>query len=241
MNCIIVDDEPLARDEMQALIEDVSQIKILGKFSNAPTAVNFLKENEVDLIFLDIEMPMMTGLEFAAQLPRHTLTIFTTAYPQYALKSYELDVIDYLLKPIDKARLEKAINKAEIYRKLLSDDTEKNTVEANTVDFLLIKSERRFHRINFGDIKFIEGLKDYVVMYVGNQKVITAMNLKTIHQKLPQHLFLRVSKSYVVNIKYIDSFDHRSIYIGESEIPLGEVYKKDFFSIYSSGTLNPEE
>ncbi|MBS0027642.1 LytR/AlgR family response regulator transcription factor [Chitinophaga sp. 22321] len=241
MNCIIVDDEPLAREQMHTLIKEVSRLEILGKFSNAPTALEFLKENEVDLIFLDIEMPMVTGLQFAAQLPRQTLTIFTTAYPQYALKSYELDAIDYLLKPIEKTRLEKAINKAEVYRKLLSDDTEKSIVESNTVDFLLVKSERKFHRINFADIRFIEGLKDYVVMYVGNQKLITAMNLKTVHQKLPQHLFLRVSKSYVVNTKYIDSFDHRTIFLGDFEIPLGEVYKKDFFSIFSGGSLNPEE
>jgi len=241
MNCIIIDDEPLAREEMQALIKDISQIEILGKFSNAPMALDFLKLNEVDLIFLDIEMPMVTGLDFAAQLSKQTLIIFTTAYPQYALKSYELDAIDYLLKPIEKARLEKAISKAEAFRKLLSDDTEKNTVEANTTDSLLIKADRRFYKINFKDIKYIEGLKDYVVIYTGNQKLITAMNLKTIHQKMPQNIFLRVSKSYVVNKNYIESFDHHSIYLDGTEIPLGEVYKKDFFSIYSGGSLNPEE
>lgn len=241
MKCIIVDDEPLAREEMQALIKEVSQTEVLGVFANALTALEFLKTNEVDLIFLDIEMPMVTGLEFAAKLPRQVLTIFTTAYPQYAFKSYELDAIDYLLKPIDKSRLEKAISKAEVFRKLLSDETEKNTVQANTGDFLIIKSERRFHRVNFSDIKLIEGLKDYVVIYAGNQKLITAMNLKTIHLKIPQDLFIRVSKSYVVNLNYIDSFDHRNIYLGESEIPLGEVYKRDFFRIYSGGSLNPEE
>ncbi len=241
MNCIIVDDEPLAREEMQSLIKEVSQVEILGKFSNAPTALNFLKENEVDLIFLDIEMPMVTGLEFAAKLPKKALTVFTTAYPQYALKSYELDAIDYLLKPIAKERLEKAINKAETYKRLLSDDTEKGIIEAGSGDFLLIKSERRFYRINFSDIKYIEGLKDYVVIYTANQKLITAMNLKTIHQKIPQDIFLRVSKSYVININYIESFDHHSIYISGSEISLGEVYKKDFFAIYSGGILNPGE
>lgn len=241
MNCIIVDDEPLAREEMQALIKDVSNIEILGKFSNALTALNFLKENKVDLVFLDIEMPKVTGLDFATQLPEQTLTIFTTAYPQYALKSYELDAIDYLLKPVEKKRLEKAINKAQVYRKLLSDTTEKSTIEANTGDFLLIKSDRRFHKINFSNIIYIEGLKDYVVIYAGNQKLITAMNLKTIHQKLPQHLFLRVSKSYVVNINHINSFDHHNVYIGDSEVPLGDVYKKDFFMTYTGGSLNPED
>lgn len=240
MNCIIVDDEPLARDELQAQIKEISKVEILGKFSNAPSALAFLKENDVDLIFLDIEMPMVTGLEFASQLPKKALIIFATAYSQYALDSYELDAIDYLLKPIAKERLEKAINKAETYKKLLSDDTEKSIIEGGTDDFLIIKSERRFHRINFSDIRYIEGLKDYVVMYTTSQKLITAMNLKNIHQKMPQNIFLRVSKSYIVNINYVESFDHHSIFIGGYEISLGEVYKKEFFSIYSGGTLNLE-
>lgn len=241
MRCVIVDDEPLAREEMEELIKEVSQVEVVGVFSNALTTMEFLKTNQVDLIFLDIEMPMVTGLEFAAQLPKQILTIFTTAYSQYAFKSYELDAIDYLLKPIEKSRLEKAISKAEAYRSLLSDETEKNIVQSNTSDFLIIKSDRRFHRLNFSDVRFIEGLKDYVVIYAGNQKLITAMNLKTIHQKMPQHLFIRVSKSYVVNVNYIDSFDHHTVYVGESEIPLGEVYKRDFFKIYSGGSLSPEE
>ncbi|MBN9296271.1 MAG: response regulator transcription factor [Filimonas sp.] len=240
MNCIIVDDEPLAREEMHALIKEVSPIEVLGKFANAPAALEFIAANNVDLAFLDIQMPMVTGLEFATQLPKQTLTIFTTAYPQYALKSYELDAIDYLLKPVDKSRLEKAINKAEVYGQMLSDKTAKNTIESNTEQYLVIKAERKFYRINFADIRFVEGLKDYVVIYTRNQKLITAMNLKTIHQKMPQDTFLRVSKSYVLNKDFIDSFDHHTIYLGESEIPLGEVYKRDFFNIYSGGSLNPD-
>lgn len=240
MNCIIVDDEPLAREEMQAMLQEIAEVEILGKFPNATTAIDFLKDHEVDLVFLDIQMPMVTGLEFAAQLPKQSLVIFTTAYPQYALKSYELDAIDYLLKPIDKGRLGKAVSKASIYRQMLMEDASKNTIEANTDDFLLIKSERRFYKINFTDIKFIEGLKDYVVIYTRNQKLITAMNLKTIHQKIPQHIFLRVSKSYLVNKDYIESFDHHNIYVGESEIPLGDVYKYDFFKVYSQGSLSTD-
>ena len=240
MNCIIVDDEPLARQEMQALIKDVSDLEILGAFGNAPSATNFLKENKVDVIFLDIEMPMVTGLEFAMDLPKDTLIIFTTAYPKYALDSYELDAIDYLLKPIEKTRLEKAIDKAKLYKSLLSDETQKSTLEGDTSDFLIIKADRRFYKINFDDIRFIEGLKDYVIIHTGKQNLITAMNLKTIHQKVPQSSYLRVSKSYVVNINFIDSFDHHNIFLGETEIPLGEVYKKEFFRLYSGGALNPE-
>jgi len=238
MNCIIIDDEPLAREELQALLEEISEIEILAKFSNAVKALEFLKEHKVDLIFLDIEMPLMKGLEFAQQVPEQTLIIFTTAYPQYALKSYELDAIDYLLKPVDVNRLEKAVKKAVLYRELLSE--RKNTIESNTQDFLFIKADRRYHKIYFKDVWFVEGLKDYVIIHTKTQKLITAMNLKSMHQKLPLEDFIRVSKSYVVNLEYIDSFDNHTLYINESEIPLGEVYKKDFFDKYSGGTLRSE-
>lgn len=240
MNCLIIDDEPLARQEMQAMMTGIADINISGTFSNAPAALDFLQNNKTDLIFLDIEMPMVNGLEFAAQIPKDILTIFTTAYSKYAAKSYELDAIDYLLKPIDKDRLEKAIRKAKLYKNMLSTDTEKNEVEGNTDSFLLIKADRKFHRVNFEDMLFIEGLKDYVVIHTKRQKLITAMNLRTIHQRIPQQLFLRVSKSYLVNQSHIDSFDYHTIYIGETEIPLGEVYKKDFFQVYSGGAFNPD-
>ncbi len=238
MNCIIIDDEPLAREELQALLEEISDVEILAKFSNAVKALEFLKDHKVDLIFLDIEMPLMKGLEFAQQVPEHTLIIFTTAYPQYALKSYELDAIDYLLKPVDINRLEKAVKKAVLYRELLSE--KKNTIESNTQDFLFIKADRRYHKIYFKDVWFVEGLKDYVIIHTKNQKLITAMNLKSMHLKLPPEDFMRVSKSYVVNLEYIDSFDNHTLYVNESEIPLGEVYKKDFFEKYSGGTLRSE-
>jgi DNA-binding LytR/AlgR family response regulator len=225
---------------MAALVKEVSDLDIAGSFANAPNAVAFLKANTVDLLFLDIEMPGISGLEFAAQLPKETLVIFTTAYPQYALKSYELDAIDYLLKPVDKNRLEKAINKAKVYRKFLAADTEKNVIEGNTDSFLIIKADRKFHKILFNDIRYIEGLKDYVVIYTANQKLITAMNLKTFHQRVPPTTFLRVSKSYVVNKDYVESFDHQFVYLPGCEIPLGEVYKRDFFSVYSGGSVDPD-
>ena len=237
MNCIIIDDEPLARDEMEVLIREVSSLEVLKKFSNAFAATEYLAANEVDLLFLDIEMPGLNGVDFAARIPGKCLTIFTTAYPQYALRSYELDAIDYLLKPIDKGRLEKAIRKAGLYKSLLSDDMEKNTVEGNSGDYLFIKSERRFYKVNFKDIIYIEGLKDYVVMYTQNQKLITAMNIKTIYQKLPADLFFRVSKSFVVNMGYITSFDNHFVYVGDTDIPLGEIYRNDFFRRYSDGSL----
>lgn len=237
MNCIIVDDEPLAREGLENLIkETAADITITAKFSNAITAMDFLQSNSVDLVFLDIQMPKVTGIEFAEKLSSKTLIIFTTAYSQYALKSYELDAIDYLLKPIDKNRLQRAIDKAIMY-KLLSKDTVKNSIEASDKDFLFIKSDRRFYKIGVDDIRFIEGLKDYVVIYTQHQKLITAMNLKTIHQKIIASSFIRVSKSYIVNTNFIESFDSHTIFISEFEIPIGDVYKNDFFDQYSGGTL----
>ncbi len=236
MNCIIVDDEPLAREEMKVLVEEVSPLDVVGSFSNAFLALEFLKKNTVDLIFLDIQMPKVTGLEFAEQVTGETLIIFTTAYTQYALKSYELNAIDYLLKPIDNHRLKKAIHKSMMYKNLLLENS-KNTVEECTEDFLMIKAERRFYKINFESIRFIEGLKDYVVIYTDTTKLITAMNLKNIHLKIPPTIFLRVSKSYIVNVNHIESFDNHTIYIGEYEIPIGEVYKNAFFKNYTGGTL----
>lgn len=228
MNCIIVDDEPLAREGLEALLAEVSDIEVLGRFANAPTALAFLETTAPDVVFLDIQMPKVTGLEFAARVPATTMVIFTTAYSQYALQSYDLDAIDYLLKPIDKTRLRKAVAKATQYKALLSDQTEKSVVETGN-DFLLIKADRRYYKVNFDEILFIEGLKDYAVLYTQKQKLITAMNLKTIQQRLSPQDFMRVSKSYIVNLKGIDSFDTHNLYIGEHEVPLGEVFKNEFF------------
>ena len=232
MHCIIVDDEPLAREGLQSMIEEIADVNILGTFSNAPAAMAFLETNSIDLIFLDIQMPKVNGLEFAEKLPKQTLLIFTTAYSQYALKSYDLDAIDYILKPVDKTRLEKALKKAIAYKTLLSDDTDKTTIEKEADGFLLIKADRRYYKITPDDIRFIEGLKDYVVIHTKAQKLITAMNLKTFHQKLPAEKFLRVSKSYIVNLGAVDSFDTHNIYVSEHEIPLGENYKPEFIQRY---------
>jgi len=231
MNCIIVDDEPLAREEMKNLIEEISSIQIVGTFSNAISALECIKTNSVDLLFLDIEMPTVNGLDFAQSLPNDKLVILTTAYAQYALKSYELDAIDYLLKPINKDRLAKAIDKAIAYKKLLA------LKEKASEDALFIKSDRKYYKIAFTDIRFIEALKDYVVIYTRNNKLITAMNLKTIHQKLPVSLFARTSKSYLINLSFIDSFDNHTVYIDKFEIPIGEIYREAFFKQYTGGLL----
>lgn len=232
MNCIIVDNEPLAREGMLLLIQDIPEINVIGSFNGVNKAREFMSHNTVDLIFLDIQMPGINGLEFAQTITDETLIIFTTAYSQYALKSYEVDAIDYLVKPIIKDRLEKAIKKALVYHNLLAKGNDKGTIESTESDFILVKSDRKYHKILFKEILYIEGLKDYAVMYVNDHKIITAMNLKTISQHLPEETFIRVSKSYLVNSNHIDSFDNHTIYIKNTEIPIGEVYRKKFLDQY---------
>lgn len=235
MNCIIVDDEPLAREGLLMHLQSIPNITVSGSFNSAKKAFDFMQENRVDLVFLDIQMPGVSGLEFAATMPKESLLIFTTAYSQYALDSYEVDAIDYLVKPIAKERLEKAVNKAFTYRALLS---EHGTTESVENDFMLIKADRRYHKVLFKDILYIEGLKDYVVIYTEGNKITTAMNLKTVHSHLDSSIFARVSKSYLVNITHIDSFDNHTIYIRQFEIPIGDIFRKAFLEMYLGKDLS---
>ena len=231
MNCIIIDDEPLAREAIEILVKDTSQLNLLGMFNNALAASKFMEENPVDLIFLDIQMPGITGIEFARNISKRSLVIFTTAYSEYAVDSYEVDAIDYLIKPIDPERFHKAVNKAIAYHSLLLKE-EKENIEAGNTEYLFVKSERRYFKINYKDILFIEGLKDYVIIQLDEQRVITRMNLKNIFELLPKHDFLRVNKSYIVNTKHIDSFDNNDIFIKTHEIAIGNTYRDAFFEAF---------
>ncbi|SHK45855.1 LytR/AlgR family response regulator transcription factor [Epilithonimonas mollis] len=236
MNCIIIDDEPLAREELHSMLAEISGPTVIGSFSNALPAEQFLSEHEVDIVFLDIQMPKMTGLQFIEKISKSSLVIFTTAYPQYALESYELDAIDYLLKPFNNERLQKAVEKAQHYSDLLSANKE-NRVEKSTLEFLIVRSEKKFYKVNFADIKYIEGLKDYVIIHTKSQKIIASMNLKTIHQKIPLSNFIRVSKSYVINSDHIISFDSYSISFDDKAVPIGEIYKENFMKTFTNGLL----
>ena len=237
MTCIIVDDEPLARQGMEMNIAQVSSLELLGSFSNALAASDFIRKENVDLMFLDINMPELSGLDFLKSLRDSPLVIFTTAYPQYALESYELDALDYLVKPIRIERFLKAVNKAENHLKLLRNDSNNNSVEKIESDFVFIKADRKFFKIYFKDILYIEGLKDYVIIYTADNKIITSMNVKTISAQLPSSIFARVSKSYIVNVMHITSFDNELVYIQNNEIPLGQGFKDDFLKKYIDGRI----
>lgn len=233
MRCIIVDDEPIAREGVKLLIAEIPQFEILKSFNNAEDASTFINETDVDLIFLDINMPGINGIEFARTIPKQTLIIFTTAYSQYALDSYEVDAIDYLLKPIDPVKFRKAVNKAIVYHSLLINE-EKDNVDSVDNNFIFVKSDRRYFKVQLSDILFIEGLKDYVIIQMENKRIITRMNLKTIHEQLPNKIFLRVNKSYIVNKDHIESFDNNDVFIRNYEIAIGNSFRDDFFEIFTN-------
>jgi DNA-binding LytR/AlgR family response regulator len=228
MRCIIVDDEPLARKGIQLLMNKTEGLEMLGEFCDARSAAAFLDDNCVDLIFLDIQMPGINGIEFAKTIGSKTLVIFTTAYAEYVLDSYEVDAIDYLVKPVKLSRFQKATSKAQSYFEMLAHDRY-NRIETVENDYIFIKSDRKFIKIYFSDILFIEGLKDYVLIHTAERKVITLITLKNIQSRLPETVFIRVSKSRIVNIKHVSSLDNNDVIIGKHEIAIGGVYRNELF------------
>jgi len=228
MNCIIIDDEPLARTGIQLLVEETPELSYCGSFGNAHDASQFLQTNPVDLIFLDIKMSGLNGIEFARTIPRHTLVIFVTAFAEFAVDSYEVEAVDYLVKPVDEKRFQKAVEKAAAYHALLTTHDKTDTGKI-TGEYIFVRADRHFVKVNFADIVFVEALKDYVIIQTCSQRVITRMNLKAIHEQLPAATFLRVNKSYIINTRHITSFDNNSIMLGAHEILIGDSYRKPFF------------
>ena len=235
MKCIIIDDEPLARKGMELLINKVDFLEVIGLFPTALEASNFLSKNtSVDLVFLDIEMPGLNGLEFLKAVPINAQVILTTAYPQYALEAFELDVVDYLLKPIKFERFFKSINKA---RDIYNSKDALYGVERTEEDFFYIKADRKFIRLFFDEISYIKGMKDYVMICTDDKKYMTAMNVGTTFKQLPHDRFARVSKSYIIHIGKITQIDTDFIYLGDVDIPLGASYKEDFINDFVKKNL----
>lgn len=228
MNCIIVDDEPLAREAVAQLVSAYPSLNLCAAFSNAHPASEYMSTHSVDLVFLDIQMPGITGIEFARTIPKTTLVIFTTAYTEYAIDSYDVDAVDYLVKPVEPQRFRKAIEKARSYRALLDAGTEEK-IETSDEEYFFIKSDRRYFKVNYEDILFVEGLKDYVILQLADQRIVPRMTLKAIAELLPPKYFLRVNKSYIVNTCHIDSFDNNDIFIGTHELAIGSNYRDQFF------------
>lgn len=228
MKCLIVDDEPLAQDVIESYIEKTPGLDLVGKCKNAFEAGAALKENQVDLMFLDIQMPDITGTEFIAGLKKKPMVIFTTAYSEYAVDGFELDAIDYLLKPISPDRFLKAVNKAQELFNLKKGGTAIPRQEEEK-DFMFVKSEYQSVKINFADILYIEGLKDYVKIFTTKGMVLTLITLKGITEKLPIKQFMRVHRSYIVSLGAIEKIERHRIIIGDKRIPVGDGYKDEFY------------
>jgi two-component system LytT family response regulator len=227
LKCLLVDDEPLAISLLESYVNQIPNLELAGTFTNPVKALEFLKTNIVDLLFIDIQMPDLNGLELVSQLPHKPLIVFTTAYSQYAIEGFKVDAVDYLLKPVDFPEFQKAVHKAvELYELRKS----KTAIVETTKDFLFIKSEYKIIRINFNEILYIQGMSEYVRIHLtGRKPVMSLMSLKGLESQLPAGMFMRVHKSYIVNLQKINTIERNEIvYEDGTVIPVSQQYKDVF-------------
>jgi DNA-binding LytR/AlgR family response regulator len=227
ISVIAIDDEPLALELISGYIEKTPGLELAGRFDNPLDASEFLAENSVDLIFTDIHMPDLSGVEFTRLLEKGPKVVFTTAYEKYAIEGYKLDVVDYLLKPFSYEEFLGAVNKG---RKLIKlEDQAAIKVDSNS-EFLFLKSDYKIRRINFNDILYIEGLKDYVKVFIQNapKPILSLISLKLLETKLPPDKFMRVHRSFIVNLWKIETIDRSRIVFGKEYIPVSDQYKEKF-------------
>ncbi|MEN1785589.1 MAG: LytTR family DNA-binding domain-containing protein [Bacteroidota bacterium] len=238
MNCIIIDDEPLAINIIKSYCEDIGGLNVVGAFSNPLQSISALQNDAIDLVFLDIEMPQITGIEFVKSIDKKPLFIFTTAYPEYAIDGFDLNAVDYLVKPIPFPRFVTAINRAKELKSLRKRFGKTGHVssasgnEQEVDQFIFVKSDYGNVKIRLEDITYIQGLKDYLKIHVDTDRkpILTLMNFRSIESKLSSNNFVRVHRSFIVNIHKIHSVQKSKIIIDDIRIPIGESYKTDFLS-----------
>ena len=225
LRCIAVDDEPLALELLEDNIATVPYLQLVATCSNAMEAMKVLQQEQVDLIFLDIQMPGLTGLQFIQSMTEKPMIILITAYEKYALQGFNLDVTDYLLKPVSLDRFVKACNKAKELHEL-KHRANKETI--SNADYFFVNVDYSLLKINFNDIRYIEGLKDYIKIHLKNSSraVITRMAMKAIEEELPATKFLRIHKSYIVSLEHITAIRKNSVFIDEMELPVGENFRE---------------
>ncbi|MCW3118964.1 MAG: hypothetical protein JWM28_3046 [Chitinophagaceae bacterium] len=228
IKCIIVEDEVLAQDVMKSHLQKVERFKLVGSYRTAPEAMEALKTHEVDVMFLDIRLPGMTGLDFLQSLVNPPLVVLTTAYAEYALESYELNVIDYLLKPISFERFSKTIDKI-VDGRLFTGTGKGMGLKAG--DHIFIKSNSKFFKINFSEIVFVEGMKDYLKIHTTENTLITHQTMTDIEKILPARQFIRIHKSYIIAVAHIRSVYGNSVEMGRATIPIGINYKEKVMSL----------
>ncbi|TAI48186.1 response regulator transcription factor [Flagellimonas allohymeniacidonis] len=236
MNCIIIDDEPLAIGVLTSYCEDLGGINIKGTFTNPFDALGILSKENINLVFLDIEMPQINGIDFLKTIDHKPLFVFTTAYPQYAIEGFELNAVDYLVKPIPFMRFVKAINRAKEILELRTqnsksaDNLTSSSGGSGSIDqFIFVKSDYDNVKVKLEAIKYIQGLKDYLKIHTNSSKpVITLMSFKNMQAKLPSSMFIRVHRSFIVNINQINSIQRSRIVIDDMRIPIGDIYRDEF-------------
>lgn len=233
LNCAIIDDEPLAAGLIKSYVEKTDFLCLTGIYNSAVAAMKELRNHAVDVIYLDIQMPELSGIEFAKILPKETKIIFTTAFSQYALEGYEVNALGYLLKPISYESFIKVSGKALEWFEMLN--RQGKTRESR---FMFVKSDYKLQRINLDDILYIEGLKDYVRIYLANgNKIVSLMNMKNLEEYLPSPEFMRTHRSYIVHMTKIDTVDRLRLVAGGNYIPISESYKEQVQDFLDSHTL----
>ena len=242
INAIIVDDEPLALDVLETYIEQIPELNLVARCANALEANEALSKHDIDLMFLDIQMPQLTGTDFVKTLSNPPVVIFTTAYANYAVDGFELNALDYLLKPISLERFMKAVNKAK--EQIALQGRSENMQEAGEeekADFIFVKADKKLIKVKYSDIVYIEGLKDYVIIRMPNDRVITLQTMKSLEEKLPAHLFQRIHRSYIVGIDRINAVVGNMVEVTEKNqtkhLPIGKNYKEEILRIVNENRL----
>lgn len=240
IKAIIVDDEPLALEVMETYIQQIPEIQLVKKCENAFEANEVLKSQTIDLMFLDIQMPQLSGIDFLKTLSNPPCVIFTTAYPDYAVEGFDLNAVDYLLKPISLERFLKAVNK--VSEKLASKKLEQDAIQNEAVeDFFFVKADKKLVKINFEDILYIEGLKDYVIIRQDSGRVITLQTMKSLEDRLPSGKFRRIHRSFIVNVKRITALLGNMVELIENgkikQLPIGKNYKDELLDMIQESKL----
>jgi len=224
--CVIIDDEPAAIRLLEKYVAKVSFLELKSTFTNPLEGLKYLERESIDLVLLDIQMPEITGIQLSKIIDKKTKIIFSTAYPQFALDSYEVSAVDYLLKPIEFERFYKAVSKVKG-----TNTTETIINTNNTDDFFFFKTDgkNKYAKVFLKDIRYIESLKNYIAIHLHDQQIITYNTLKHFKETLPASSFIQIHKSYIISIKHIDKIDNDAIWIHNQELPIGNTYRKLFF------------
>ncbi|MFM8373528.1 MAG: LytR/AlgR family response regulator transcription factor [Bacteroidota bacterium] len=243
LKVIVVDDEPLALDVLETYISKIPQLELVGRYSNALEANEALQNNEVDLMFLDIQMPQLTGTDFVKTLQNPPMVVFTTAYPNYAIQGFDLNALDYLLKPVSLERFMKAVNKAIEQKELSQHEHAATIASANNegLDFFFVKADKKLLKVNFEDIGYSEGLKDYVIIRLMQGRVITLQTMKSLEDRLPRNKFKRIHRSFIVALDKITAIEGSMVEVQDKErpklLPIGKNYRDELLELIEKNRL----